>query len=62
MRALIVPLLAAALVSCDGGKPATPAGSGGGGASTTWLTSFDEGLAQAKSSGKPLLVDFGAPW
>lgn len=27
-----------------------------------WLTGLDEGLEKAKSGGKPLLVDFSAPW
>ena len=27
-----------------------------------WLTGLDEGLEKAKAAGKPLLVDFSAPW
>ena len=27
-----------------------------------WLTSLDEGLAEAKSSGKLVMVDFAAVW
>ena len=59
MRCIIAAVLAAALVSCGG--PTAPAPTGGG-AGPTWLHSIDEGLAQAKSSGKPVLVDFSAPW
>lgn len=27
-----------------------------------WLNGLDEGLEKAKETGKPLLVDFSAPW
>ena len=27
-----------------------------------WLAGLDEGLEKAKAAGKPLLVDFSAPW
>ncbi len=57
MRWLIAAALAATLVSC-GKAPAPTATAPGGGGTLTWLHSLDEALAQAKSSGKPVLVDF----
>lgn len=62
MRWLIVAVLAAALVSCGRPPAPAPASGGGSGAAPTWLHNLDEALAQAKSSGKPVLVDFSTTW
>lgn len=62
MRFALIATLACVLVSCEKPKPAAPSGGGDGASSQTWLSSLDDALAQAKSSGKPILADFGAPW
>jgi thioredoxin-like negative regulator of GroEL len=46
----------------DMGHPGESARPGGGSAGIRWEKSFDEAVRKAKSSGKPVLVDFWAEW
>jgi len=48
-------VLALALAGCGGSRRAEPAAG-------TWLTSLDEGLADARAHKRPILLDFYTDW
>ncbi len=56
--ATIALALTLVLASCSRDEPKAVAATGG----IPWGSSIDEALAHAKTSGKPVLVHFFAPW
>jgi len=60
MRNLVCGVLCglAGLLLAACGQP----GGGGGASHAGWGTDLTAALAEAKASGKPVLIDFGAEW